>query len=174
MIFDEALDLRHFFPGGKGALGIRERRDDPGQRVRAVRKVMREHRLTRYQMAGLLGVGDMTVRQYLNPNYTSALSIGVARRLRDLRDGQADVPDVIDPGARFHAAARRLFGRYYETGFAMYERRKVCAIRCLTAHTRLHVQTIYKHLPPYGPKFKPSMSAVQAFELAVLRLGGIV
>jgi len=148
-------------------------------RINTLREIMREHRLKVPEMATRLGIGRTTLQRYLDPRYTGAVVYPAAKRIQSLRESQILEPDGLSLDERFHLAARRLFGRYYDTGFPENDRRNYCMIRRLSSLTGLAQRTIYNNLPPYdskpshGPRSQPRRKLVEAFELAAHLLANL-
>jgi hypothetical protein len=140
---------------------------------------MYKHRLRVPELRAKLGVTRTTMRKYLDPRYAGAVAYPVAKRIQSLRESQPLEPGELSLDERFHLAARRLFGRYYETGFPPNLRGNFCMIRRLSSLTGLAEKTIYNNLPPYDPKppdnprARPRHKLVEAFELAARLLANL-
>ena len=73
---------------------------------------------------------------------------------------------------RFHQAARKLFGDYYEIGFATEDPYRRLAIRKIADVTGLRKSIVASHLPPYRDRSSPTAIIVKALEEASRQLAG--
>jgi transcriptional regulator with XRE-family HTH domain len=151
---------------------------DPVSRSNTLQEIVREYRLRVSELAAKLGVGKYTALKYLDPQYTGGVAYPVAERIQALR-ARGIEHGALSLDERFQIAARRLFGRYYDTGFPANDRRNLCMIRRLSSLTGITERTIYRNLPPYDfessqhPRLGPSRKLVEAFELAARLLANL-
>lgn len=146
----------------------------PAERAITLQGIMHEHRVKRSKLAAMIGISYSTLVKYLDPNYDGSIAYPVAKRIQSLREGEVDEQDKRGLDERYRVAAQRLFGRYYDSGFAPYDYRNASAVRRLSALTGLTERTIYRHLPPYESNLKLSPKIVEAFELAARKLANLV
>lgn len=132
---------------------------EPAKRAARIRKLARQCNLTLPQLAQLLNIGYKTIHKYANPKHEGALAPPVLDALIELIQTHGHGASL-SPESEFHQLARRLYGKFYETGFAPGSAERVKVLDILQMFTGLSRRALYPYVPPPGGfrkiKLRPS------------------
>lgn len=144
----------------------------PSTRSMTLKRVMKQLETGPDEFAEMIGVSPHLLKLYLR-NRNLLMETGVAYRVLKLSWTVQDHSESRWYRWRFHQAARRLFGDYYEKGFSTGDPYRRLAVRKIAALTGLKELVVARHLPPYSDRSNPSGSVTKAFEEASRQLAEI-
>jgi transcriptional regulator with XRE-family HTH domain len=151
--------------------------ETPRQRAEKLRWMMKKLGLTRSEFADLIGIGESTVYQYLNPKVDLAISLPIVQRIYEI---QADLakrktaPATIEE--RFEKAWRDLLGpELARKGFGARDHRRMKLAEILAGATGASSRKWYRYIPPseYQSSKKPSAALVAELESVYREFGRV-
>lgn len=136
-------------------------------RARTLRRMIKDLGVTREAFARLINVNRRTLFDYLNPECAPGPTLPVVLRIkklmRDIERGRA--PATLSE--RFRRAALKLFGKeIFEGGFDDRDKLKAEVFAWMSQVGGISERTLYRWVPPYPKKVRPSRRLVEAFETA--------
>jgi ribosome-binding protein aMBF1 (putative translation factor) len=118
-------------------------------------------------LATHLQVSVRTVEKYFDQDWTGHIAPAPLRRLAVLLTERVKSES---PEERFARATRKLFGKYFNTGFPDKSNLKVQVIQALALATGLNERTIYRYMPPYKLGIRPGRDVIESYELLASKL----
>lgn len=140
---------------------------EPEKRAATIKKLAKRCGLTLPQMARFLNIGYKTIHKYADPTHKRAIAPVVLDALVNMILTQRNGATLSHEG-QFHNLARRLYGKYYDSGFEPGSDERLRVFDILLVYTGLSRRALYAYIPARGgfgkQKLRPSKAFIRKLE----------